>query len=168
MSFAADTVFLNAGDLRFFRAPDGDIRLRLQFKDEWSCRDVRVGQLLPLSDPEHYWAIRNGDDVEIGVLKDLTTLDADSRRVLEEEVSRRYLLPKVLSVQKVRDEYGVVVWDVTTDIGEKRYTVRNLRDSSVALTLTRVLMTDVDGNRFEFPNIDNLSVQAQEVLLKVV
>jgi hypothetical protein len=29
-------------------------------------------------------------------------------------------------------------------------------------------MTDVDGNRYEFPNIGNLSTAAQDVLLKVV
>ena len=163
-----DTVFLNGVDLTFFRAPEGDVRLRLKFKDEWCCQEVRVAQLLPLSNPDVYWAVRNGEDKEIGVLRDLNGLNADSRRLLEEEISRKYLLPKVLSVQKVRDEFGVVVWDVTTDAGVKRFTVRNLRDSSVALSTTRVLMTDVDGNRYEFPNIETLSVAAQDVLLKVV
>jgi hypothetical protein len=168
MSIAGDTVLLDGKDLKFFRAPEGDIRLRLSFKDEWCCREVRVAQLLPLSLPSQYWAIRDGEDKEIGILQDLSELDTESRRTLEEEISRHYFLPKVLSVQKVRDEYGVIVWDVTTDAGEKRYTVRNLRDSSVALSITRVLMTDVDGNRFEFPNIDLLSTAAQDVLLKVV
>jgi len=168
MPYSGDTVFLEAADLKFFRAPEGDFRLRLLFKDEWCCIEVRVAQLLPLSKPDCYWALRDGDDTELGVMQSLEGLDPDSRRTLEEELSRRYFLPKVTNVIKVRDEFGVVVWDVTTDAGVKRYTVRNLRDSSVALTATRVLMTDVDGNRFEFPDIRTLSAAAQDVLLKVV
>jgi hypothetical protein len=168
MSVAQDTVFLSPNDLRFFRAPLGDSRLRLQFRDEWCCRETRVAQLLPLSNPDQYWAVRDGDDREIGVLLDLNGLDTDSRAAILQEVDQHYFLPKVLSVKKVRDEFGVVVWDVDTDAGFKRYTVRNLRDNSVALSSTRVLMTDVDGNRFEFPNISILGIAAQDVLLKVV
>jgi hypothetical protein len=168
MSIAVDTVFLDPKDISFFRVPEGDIRLRMMFKDEWCCPEVRIGQLLPLSDPDHYFALRNADDVEIGVIVEPSGLEESSKKLLFEEVSRRYFLPKIISVQKVRDEYGVVVWDVTTDVGPKRFTVRNLRDSSVALTLTRVLMTDVDGNRYEFPDIEKLSVAARDVLMKVV
>jgi hypothetical protein len=168
MTDAEPTHFLTPSDLKFFRAPELDVRLRLQFRDEWSCVEVRVAQLLPLSNPDQYWALRDGNDKEIGVLRDLSGLDDQSREILEEEVRRRYFLPKVLTVQKVKDEFGVIVWDVITDAGPKQYTIRNLRDSSAALTSKRVIMTDVDGNRFEFPDIETVSAAAQDVLLKVV
>jgi hypothetical protein len=168
MTLAADTIYLDPADLTFFRAPDGDARLRFQVGDQLCWIDARISQLLPLSNPEQFWALRDGNDVEIGVLLDLSGLDIASRDVVRGEVANQYFLPKVISVQKVRDEYGVAVWDVITDAGARRYTVRNLRDSSVALSATRVLMTDVDGNRFEFPNIHDVSALAQDVLLKVV
>ena len=163
-----DTDYLDPQNVRLFRTPGNDARARLELRGERTYLDVRIARVLPLSDDKCYIALRDGGDKEIGILLTLEGLDPESLRIVEEELTRRYFLPKVLTVTDVKDEYGVVIWDVETDYGPRRYTVRNMRDNTVALTATRALMTDVDGNRFEFTNVEKLSAKAQEVLLKAI
>ncbi|MDR3708440.1 MAG: DUF1854 domain-containing protein [Capsulimonadaceae bacterium] len=156
------------GDVRLFNQPEGDSRTRMTVRDEVSYVDVRLARALPLSDPDHYLAIRDAQDNDIGLVVDWRRLDATSLRVAEAALGRSYMLPKVLKVNKVTDNFGVILWDVVTDFGQKRYVVRNLRDNSVALSTTRVLMSDADGDRFEFPDIHSYGPKALEVLLKVL
>ncbi len=163
-----DVKLLDPSDLRFFHAPEGDARLRLEFQGDRSFSDVRLSRALPLSDPDHYLAIRDADDKEVGVLVEWHALDPQSHAIVLDALEHGYFLPKVLKVNKVVDTFGVVVWDVDTDYGTKRYTIRNIRDSSVALSSKRVIMTSVDGERFEFPDIQAYSPAAIEILLKVL
>lgn len=163
-----DITFFAPSDLRFFNEPAGDVRTRLTVRGEVSYIDVRLANALPLSDPDRYLAIRDGQDQDIGVVVDWLSLDPDSVSVVRAALGRSYLLPKILKVNKVTDRYGIVLWDVLTDRGAKKYVVRNIRDNSVALSSTRVLMTDVDGDRFEFPDIRTYGQQSLDVLLKVL
>ncbi|HEY3331372.1 MAG TPA: DUF1854 domain-containing protein [Capsulimonadaceae bacterium] len=165
---AFNVTVLEPSAVRFFHAPDGDARLRVELIGDRSFIDARLARALPLSDPDHYLTIRDGQDKEIGVVKDWLLLETSSLAVVRDSLDRSYFLPKVLVVHKVTDTMGLVVWDVETNYGRRRYTVRNIRDSSVSLSSKRVLMTDVEGERFEFPDIDKYSNAAIEVLLKVL
>jgi hypothetical protein len=163
-----DVRFLDPADIRLFRISPEDSLVRMLFKDEYCYREVRIARALPLSNPVQYIGLRDGDDKEIGMLRGLDGLDPESSKIIEEELAKRYFLPKILKVLKVKDQFGIVVWDVETDFGKKRYTVRNMRDNTVQLSPGRVLMTDTDGNRFEFPDIEQLDVRSLEVITKVV
>lgn len=163
-----DVRFLDPADIRLFRLTPEDSLVRMLVRDELCWRDVRIAHALPLSDPDHYIGLRDGADKEIGMLHDLKDLDPQSLQIIREELARRYFLPKVQRVAEVKDQFGVVVWDVETDFGPRRYTVRNMRDNTVQLPDGRVLMTDTDGNRFEFPSIEALDPKSLEVITKVV
>jgi hypothetical protein len=159
---------LEPEEVRFFHAPEGDARIRVQLRDEVSYIDVRVASALPLSNPDAYLGIRDEQDKDIGLIREWKRLAPESLKIVKEALDRAYFLPKVLKINKVKDTFGVVIWDVETDYGPRRYAVRNMRDNSVTLSAERVLMTDVEGNRFEFPNIHSYSNEALEVLLKVL
>jgi hypothetical protein len=165
---SSDRPFLDPAALKFFHSPENDVRVRMEIRDRQSYLEVRIARVLPLSEPVRYFGVRDSADKEIGVLLSLDGLDPDSRAVAEEELARRHFLPKVVRVVKVSDNHGVVVWDVETEHGSRKYVVRNMRDNTVALSSTRVLMTDVDGNRFEFPDISRLPVESQDIVMKAV
>ena len=163
-----DLTMFEPGELSFFRAPDGDARTRMAVRDELCYVDVRVARALPLTEPDRYLTIRDSEDHDIGLVVEWRKLDSDSLSLVDEALGRSHFLPKVVLVNKVTDNFGIILWDLVTDHGPKKYVVRNLRDNSVALTARRVLMTDVDGDRFEFPDIHAYGPQALEVLLKVL
>ncbi len=159
---------LNPKEFKLFRTGEADARVRMELLGDRCVIEVRIARALPLSDPDRYIGLRDGDDKEIGLLHDLHGLEPNTRIIIEEELDRRYLLPRVEKVIGVRDEFGISVWDVLTDHGTRRYTVRNMRDNTVPISPTRLIMTDVDGNRFEFPDVTTVGSKAYDVLLKVL
>lgn len=163
-----DIRFLDPKQVRLFRTSPDDARLRLTLGSDRSWREVRLARALPFSDPDHYFGLRDGDDKDIGLLMDLRDLDSESRAVAEAELARRYFTPKVRSVTTVKEEFGVVSWAVDTDRGPREFTVRNLRDNTYLLGPNRLMMTDGDGNRYEFPDVTSYGPKAWQVLAKVM
>ncbi len=163
-----DIRILEPTETRLFRAYDGDALVRLTLNDERSWREVRVARAKPFSDPDHYIGLRDGDDKDIGLIEDPRLLDAASRAILEEELERRYFTPTVERVVSVKEEMGTVTWEVETDRGARRFVVRNLRDSTFPLGPNRLMMTDTDGNRYEFPDVTTYGAKAYTVLAKVL
>ena len=159
---------LDPGSIRLFRTHRQDTTVRATIEGDRSWREVRIARAFPLSDPDRYIGLRDGDDKDIGILESLHGLDTVSRAIIEEELSRRYFTPRVIGVNSVSEAFGVVDWDVETSKGPRRFLVRNLRDSSYTLGGSRIMMTDVDGNRYEFPDARSLGPKALLILSKVL
>jgi len=160
--------FLDPKMLKLFRTDPQDSLVRLTLTGDRSWREVRVARAFPFSDPDQYIGLRDGDDKDIGILTTLHGLDRNSRAIIDEELERRYFTPKVHRVLTVNEQFGVVTWEVETDRGTRRFLVRNLRDNAYPLGPNRVMMTDTDGNRYEFPDARTLGPKAYAVLLKVL
>ncbi len=154
---------LDPKQTRVFRVA-GVARLTLENDRSWT--KVSVARAFPLSDPDHYLGFLDGAGKDVGLLYDPGLLDAESRLVVEEELERRYFVPVVERVLHVKEEFGTVYWTVETDRGEKEIVVRNLRDNLQELSASRLLITDVDGNRFEFPDITRLDNKSQAILMR--
>lgn len=154
--------------LRLFRTRPSDMTVRATLDGDRSWRDVRIARAFPLSDPDRYIGLRDGDDNDIGILETQQGLDLGSRTVIEEELERRYFTPQIIRVAAVSEEFGVVTWDVETTKGPRRFLVRNMKDNSYMLGLNRVMMTDVDGNRYEIPDARSLGPKAAAILSKIM
>jgi len=160
--------FLDPKALRLFRTDAHDATVRLTLEGDMSWREVRIARAFPFSDPDRYIGLRDGDDKDIGILTTLHGLDKDSRAIIEEELEKRYFTPRIERVLTVKEEFGVVTWEVETDRGPRRFLVRNLRDSTFPLGANRLMMTDTDGNRYEFPDVSAMGTKAMTVLSKVL
>jgi hypothetical protein len=139
---------------------------RLTLDNDRSWIKVSVARAFPLSDPDHYLGFLDGAGKDVGLLYDPSLLDPDSRKVVEEELEKRYFVPVVERVLTVKEEFGTVYWTVETDRGQKEIIVRNLRDNLQELSASRVILTDVDGNRFEFPDTGKLDGKSQGIILR--
>jgi hypothetical protein len=139
---------------------------RLTIEEERSWIRVGVARAFPMSDPAHYIGFLDGAGKDIGLIIDPDQLDAESRKVVDEELDRRYFIPVVDRVIKAREEFGTVYWNVETDRGPKEYVVRNLRDNIQELSSSRVIITDVDGNRFEFRDVNKLDGRSQAIIIR--
>jgi len=147
-------VLLDPTRLRFRHRPGGNLQLEVQ--DDCCYLSVRATRCFPFSDPRHYIAIIYGKNEEVGALKGLRKLDAESRRLVEEDLERRYFIPVITRVVAAREESGVSYWEVETSRGPREFVVRGMRDSLTELEEHRMLLTDVDGNRFEIPDYTQL------------
>ncbi len=122
---------------------------------------ITVHRCFPHSDPTHYISIREpeGDGREIGLIDDMDQLPEDTCALLNEQMELRYFTPKILKVRHIREEYGYSYWDVVTDRGTCRFTVRMGGGSVYPIGKDRYLINDLDGNRFEIPDLYKLSAR---------
>jgi hypothetical protein len=157
-----ETTTINPADLRVFHCPPGTVRVTVD--GERSYWDVKVFQAWPLSDPGRHVSFQDGKGDEILMLEDLAGLDTQSREVTEEELRRRYLTARVEAVRHIKTEFGVTYWHVRTSRGERDFVVQSLTESCVWLGPRHVLIVDVDGNRFEIPDLDAMDATSRQWL----
>lgn len=133
--------------------------LKLKFNDKEYDR-VGVYLTFPLTNPEEYISIREADDKakEIGLIEKLSELDKDTQEMIREQVRLRYFMPVIRKVMDVKDEYGYAYWHVMTDFGNCRFTTNMGGDAVVNLGGDRYQITDIDGNRYDIPDLYALSV----------
>ena len=149
--------FLTGENARFSRTEGGFVALKFGDK-EYS----RVGVYLtfPLTEPEEYISIREADEKakEIGIIEKLSDLDKDQQEMIREQIKLRYFMPTIVKVLDIKDEYGYAYWNVTTGFGACRFTTRMSGDAVILLSESRLMVTDIDGNRYEIPDFYKLSV----------
>lgn len=152
--------------LRLFYNPPGTLRLTVG--DEVSYPGVKLFQAWPLSTPGKFISLQNSKGEEIAMVADLAEFTPESRAVAEEELQRRYLTARIESIEGLKTEFGVTYWHVTTHRGERDFVVQSLSESCAWLSATHILITDVDGNRFEILDVDALEPLSKALLETVL
>lgn len=152
---------IRASDVRFERQGQDDIVLRT------GSRTRRIGNVVtafPLSSPNRMVQLRDEEGREIGILDDIRDLDKDSRRILQERLDRSYFMPRILDVEGMELDLGVETWKVVTDKGPRTFMVRNPRANVRKMGRQRLIIKDVDGNRYDLRNWTRLSPRAQRLI----
>lgn len=149
--------FLNGENARFARTAGGFVSLKT--KDKTYDR-VGVYLTFPLTNPEEFISIREADEKakEIGIIEKMSQLPQDQQEMLREQIKLRYFMPAITKVLDVKDEYGHAYWNVVTTFGACRFTTQMSGDAVIHLSDSRLLVTDIDGNRYEIPDFYQLSV----------
>ena len=155
--------FLTSENARFSRTEGGFVSLKTGDKEY-----ARVGIYLtfPLTNPEEYISIRESDEKakEIGMIEKLSLLKPDQQEMIREQIKLRYFIPVITKVLDVKDEYGYAYWHVTTNFGVCRFTTHMSGNAVVSLSDSRLMITDIDGNRYEIPDFYQLSVLERKKL----
>ena len=160
---ASRLVFLDPKKLQFLKH---GATLRLTLESERSFPKVGISRAFPLSDRNHFLSVRDGGDNEIGLIVNPDELSAENRQLIEEDLERRYLVPAVKRVVSAKERFGIVEWTVETDRGPCHFTTQNLRENVQRPALGRIILNDVDGNRYDIRNVDELSRESQEILFR--
>ncbi|MBQ8816106.1 MAG: DUF1854 domain-containing protein [Lachnospiraceae bacterium] len=155
--------FLTAENAQFSRTEGGFVALKTMGKEY-----ARVGIYLtfPLTNPEEYISIREADEKakEIGIIEKLSQLNPDEQDMIREQIKLRYFMPVITKVLDVKDEYGYAYWHVTTNFGVCRFTTQMSGNAVISLSDSRLLVTDIDGNRYEIPDFYSLSIMERKKL----
>jgi len=150
---------MKPADLKLFYHPKD--RLRLTIDEEKSYITVKPVWAAPLSHPNRYLALLDGKGQEIVTLPDPTELSEESWLAVQEELRQRYLTATVTAVAHARVEFGATYWSVETDRGPRDFVTQNLQENAVWLSDDHLLLLDVDGNRFEIPDVNALDARSR-------
>ncbi len=155
--------YLTKDNAVFERTEGGFVSLAYDGK-KWER--VQVIRLFPFTEPNQFISIRTVEErsKEIGVIEDMKQVSKETRKMLEEQLNLHYFTPVIQKIINIKDEYGYAYFHVMTDRGECRFTINMGSNAVVRLTDTRLLITDLDENRFEIPDVLKLSQKEQRKL----
>jgi len=156
--------YLDPEKVRLFRMGDA---LRATIEGEMSCLRVVPMRMFPISIRSRYISLRDMKGNELGIIRDPDDLDRDSRKLLEEELQKRYFVPLIRRVRSLREKFGIVEWEVETDRGVKKFLTRSLHDS-IEETKTGFIITDMENNRYEVRSYSDLDPRSAAILIKKV
>lgn len=152
--------FLDTSEIRLFRVGDA---LRITIEGDRSCLRVVPMYSFPLSVRDQYISLRDMAGDELGMIRRLDELDKDARKLLEEELRKRYFTPVIREIKSINDKFGIVEWEVETDRGPKKFITRSLHDS-MKETGAGFVVTDMENNRYEIRADSHLDSHSAAIL----
>ncbi len=155
--------YLTKENAEFSRTEGGFVSLKYDGK-EWDR--VQVIRLFPFTEPDKFISIRTVEErsKEIGVIEDFSKVTKETKEMLLEQLNLHYFTPVIKKIINIKDEYGYAYFHVMTDRGECRFTINMGGNAVVRLSESRLLITDLDENRFERPDVFKLSQKEQRKL----
>lgn len=157
----AETVYLDTKDLSFSLSSGGF--LSMSFKDTDYSR-VHLYRIFPLSLSDGYISVRDHEDKEIGIIESTEGMPREHRMLIEDEIASRYFTPVIERIISLKEEFGYSYWEVDTNSGVCRFTVHNRHNPVLQLEGKRILITDVDGNRFEIEDYTRTEVKHLRII----
>ncbi len=155
------TPILDAAGVNCSRKPNGHLYV-VHSEGEWS--DVHVTPTFPLSKRNAMVAVRNTAGEEVALLDDVSKLDSDSREIMSEEMERSYFMPRITDILFAEEKMNVLTIEAETDRGPRTVQLRNPRRAIRKLPHNRVVIRDVDNNRYEIKDWTALPIYGRELL----
>lgn len=158
-----------AGNAEFYKNHDF-VALKARLENDKGEREEKVWERIflhrafPFDDPMTYISVLDKDQNEIGMIGDLRSLAPETLALLESELERKYYAPKVMAITSVKERYGFSYWKVNTDIGPLQFTLQDTYRSILRVSPTRVFIVDMNGNRYEIPDVETLDRKSYRLI----
>ena len=120
---------------------------------------VRLGR--PLYDPNAFASIMNEKGKELGLIFRLDRMPAESQKVLDQAQDGYDLTCQIKKIISLTHQFGAAFWEVDTDKGRREFVIRGTTEHIRWLTDDRMLITDVNGTRFEIRSLEGLDSKSQ-------
>ncbi len=131
-------------------------------------KKLRVSLMFPITDRRSFVQLTDSDDHEIGIIRDLEQLDDSSRRVIEEELSKSYFIPRITAIESIEQKFGSDLWKVQTEKGTRRFEVVGKRRNVRFIRENHIVIRDIDGNRYEIPDFRSLDRFSQKLFTREI
>lgn len=129
---------------------------------------LKVSLMFPLTDRNSFIQFLDAEENEIGILKNISELDDQSKSIVVSEIEKAYFIPIITKIISIEAEFGADVWKVETDKGPRIFEVVGKRRNIRYITNDQVIIKDIDGNRYEIPSVVRLSKASQKLLQREV
>ncbi len=100
---------------------------------------------------------------EIGILRSIHELPEHAQDLLASEVARVYFVPRISRILTIDEAFGIQSWDVITDRGPRKFELTD-RSNLRVFEPYRLVIKDVDGNRYRIDDVRLLDRRSQKWL----
>jgi ATP-binding cassette subfamily B protein len=140
--------------------------------DDKVHRGVFAVNLFPATNPEDYISLRiwtrDGEQQEVGILRNLKEWPAEAQRLVRSALDRRYFLQTIDGVDAINLELGHLHCDVRTPHGPRRFTMRWSQSQVQDFGERGKMLLDLDDNRFLVPDVQALPPKERELFQRYV
>ncbi len=155
---------LNRQNAAFQKTSGGGLFLTFQ---DISYEDVQLVETFPFTDPYVYLSVRNskGKKKEIGMIADLETdFDAGTISLIKDYLDQHYHMPVIEKIVRAKENGGYTDFTVLTNFGETQFSLHANSSHITALSEKRLIIQDLENNRFEIPDRNTLSARELKML----
>lgn len=149
--------FLDLEKAEFYITPGGFTGLKYNGSD---FKRITLRRALPIGQPMDYISVADPDNKEIGIIRALSDLSEEQRGIVAAELDTRYYCPAVYEVKSVKDKLGYVYFELVLCRDSRRYektcTVKDVSKNIRMLGDDRLIIFDVDGNRYIINSLKEL------------
>ena len=110
--------------------------------------DLEPRRLFPITDIIRYITLLDEKEKEIALIKEMSDLNEESAKAVNDCFKDFYMIPKITAVLEVNDKFGVLKWKVMTDRGEISFSIRNRHSDIKVLGKKRLFIRDSNDNRY--------------------
>ena len=110
--------------------------------------DLEPRRLFPITDLNRYITLLDEKEKEIALIKEMSDLNEESAKAVNDCFKDFYMIPKITAVLEVNDKFGVLKWKVMTDRGEISFSIRNRHSDIKVLGKKRLFIRDSNDNRY--------------------
>lgn len=145
------TVWLTPQNATFF-LKNGFLYIKAEEKEQraFLCRQFPFEML------EEFISVLDDEEHEVGIIRSIDLFTGEEGDLLRTELGRRYYAPEIKKILGMKERYGFSYWKVITEHGEVSFTLQDTFRSIVHVGEDRLILLDVNGNRFEIPDVKSL------------
>lgn len=129
--------------------------------------NVQLVRTFPFTAPDQYISVRMSDEdaEEIGMIEDLEKdFSGSQKEILADQLAVRYFTPVIKKIISIRDQAGCSYFEAETDAGPCKFVIRSNENAFIKLTENRVLIEDLENNRYEIPDLRRLTTKERKKL----
>ncbi len=126
--------------------------------------DLEPRRLFPIRERGRFITLLSSDG-EVAVIKDVSELAPESKKVILESLDDYYLVPIIKRIISTSDKYGTLRWTVETDRGQRSFDIRNRNHDIRVSRSGEVRITDADDNRYIIEDYKKMDAQSRARLL---
>jgi L-ribulose-5-phosphate 3-epimerase UlaE len=101
---------------------------------------------------------------EIGLIEDIVIFPEEDVKLIREELDRVYYSPRIFKINSIKERLGYAYFNVTSDAGELEIPLRDVFRSLLRIGEDKIVIIDVDGNRYYIESIAALDKNSQKKL----
>jgi hypothetical protein len=134
--------------------------LHVTVKNERIYGGVYAAYAFPVAYPDGYISlihVGGEDEIEIGVIRDLTEFPEPAAQLVRQALARRYFVHTITRIRRIGWKYGFVSMDVETDKGPASFLMPWSHDRATDYGRHGRILIDVENNRYLVPDLDRLS-----------
>ena len=154
---SVDIGYLDLGRARFYKTSGGFTGLKY---GEADYPRISLRRALPIEKPSEYISVADSENKEIGILRSLQELSDEQLPIVVDELDKRYYCPQIREIKSVKDKLGYVYMELSLVASDKVYekncAIKDVNKNIRVLDERRLLIFDVDGNRYIIPALAEL------------